>query len=99
MTSARLSSYRQTASAEARRMSLMRLGGWIHDGASAPIISAAARNTYRAVSLDSVFARDGGSLSYGTDLVDIQLKPLSSQRSFQGGEAGNVLTRAIEPGD
>ena len=37
---------------------------------SAPIISAAARNNVPAVSSQSVFARDGGLLSYGPDPVD-----------------------------
>jgi putative ABC transport system substrate-binding protein len=36
----------------------------------APIISAAARNNVPAVYWESHFARDGGLLSYGTDLVD-----------------------------
>jgi len=36
----------------------------------APIILAAARNNVPAVYYQSVFARDGGLLSYGTDLVD-----------------------------
>jgi putative ABC transport system substrate-binding protein len=36
----------------------------------APIISAAARNNVPAVYWQSVFARDGGLLSYGIDLVD-----------------------------
>jgi putative ABC transport system substrate-binding protein len=35
------------------------------------IISAAARNNVPAVYSQSVFARDGGLLSYGPDLVDI----------------------------
>jgi putative ABC transport system substrate-binding protein len=37
----------------------------------APIISAAARNKIPAVYYLSDFARDGGLLSYGVDLVDI----------------------------
>ena len=37
----------------------------------ASIISAAARNNVPAVFWDSVFARDGGLLSYGVDIVDI----------------------------
>jgi putative ABC transport system substrate-binding protein len=37
----------------------------------APIISAAARNNVPAVYSASSFARDGGLLSYGADLVDI----------------------------
>ena len=36
----------------------------------APIILAAARNKVPAVYSTSVFARDGGLLSYGADLVD-----------------------------
>ena len=36
----------------------------------APIILAAARNNVPAVYNQSVFARDGGLLSYGVDLVD-----------------------------
>jgi putative ABC transport system substrate-binding protein len=36
----------------------------------APIISAAARNNVPAVYSNSLFARDGGLLSYGPDLVD-----------------------------
>jgi putative ABC transport system substrate-binding protein len=36
----------------------------------APIISAAARNNVSTVYGDSVFARDGGLLSYGVDTVD-----------------------------
>src|SRR5215471_20635199 len=36
----------------------------------APIILAAAQNDVPAVYGDSVFARDGGLLSYGPDLVD-----------------------------
>jgi putative ABC transport system substrate-binding protein len=37
----------------------------------APIISAAARNNVPAVYSQSYYARDGGLLSYGPDLVDI----------------------------
>jgi putative ABC transport system substrate-binding protein len=37
----------------------------------APIISAAARNKVPVVYTVSDFARDGGLLSYGVDLVDI----------------------------
>jgi putative ABC transport system substrate-binding protein len=39
-------------------------------GHRAPIISAAARNNVPAVYTGSVFARDGGLLSYGIDQVD-----------------------------
>jgi putative ABC transport system substrate-binding protein len=37
----------------------------------APIMSAAARNNIPAVYFSSTFARNGGLLSYGVDLVDI----------------------------
>jgi putative ABC transport system substrate-binding protein len=37
----------------------------------APIISAAARNNVPAVYAESVFARDGGLLSYGFNSVDL----------------------------
>jgi putative ABC transport system substrate-binding protein len=37
----------------------------------APIISVVARNNVPAVYPDSVFARDGGLLSYGVDFVDL----------------------------
>jgi putative ABC transport system substrate-binding protein len=37
----------------------------------APIISAAARNNVPAIYFASYFARDGGLLSYGPDVVDI----------------------------
>ena len=36
----------------------------------APIISAAARNNVPAIYAASYYARDGGLLSYGVDLVD-----------------------------
>ena len=39
-------------------------------GHRAPIISAAARNNVPAIYWQSVFARDGGLLSYGIDQVD-----------------------------
>ena len=40
----------------------------VHRG---PIISAAARNNVPAVYSLPVFARDGGLLSYGADVVDV----------------------------
>jgi putative ABC transport system substrate-binding protein len=45
----------------------------------APIISAAARNNVPAAYWQSVFARDGGLVSYGVDRVD----PLSSRRHLR----------------
>jgi len=50
--------------------SLIVLGGGFLRAHRAPIISTAARYNVPAVYLDSVFARDGGLLSYGADLVD-----------------------------
>jgi hypothetical protein len=41
---------------------------------------------------------DGGPLEPRRDLRR-QLKPLASQRGFQGAEAGDVPTRAVEPRD
>ena len=43
---------------------------YIHDGALAAIISAAARNNVPAVYNQSKYPRDGGLLSYGPDPVD-----------------------------
>jgi putative ABC transport system substrate-binding protein len=43
----------------------------------APIISAAARNNVPAVYYDSVFARDGGLLSYSPDQVDLSRRAAS----------------------
>jgi hypothetical protein len=37
----------------------------------APIVSAASRNNVPAVYNLSTFARDGGLLSYGPDLIDL----------------------------
>jgi putative ABC transport system substrate-binding protein len=56
----------------------------------APIISAAARNNVPAVYNVSDFARDGGLLSYGPDLVD-----------NYGGAASYVdrILRGEKPGD
>src|SRR6516225_4200899 len=41
---------------------------------------------------------DCGPLEPGRDLRE-QLKPLACQRVFEGGEAGDVPTRAVEPRD
>jgi putative ABC transport system substrate-binding protein len=56
----------------------------------APIISASARNNVPAVSGQSFFARDGGLLSYGNDLVD----------SFRGAATYvDRILRGAKPGD
>jgi putative ABC transport system substrate-binding protein len=56
----------------------------------APIISAAARNKVPAVYQASFFARDGGLLSYGADLID----PFRRATSY----ADRIL-RGEKPGD
>jgi putative ABC transport system substrate-binding protein len=56
----------------------------------APIISAAARNNVPAVYNLSVFARDGGLLSYGPDFVD----------SFRRAATyADRILRGTKPGD
>jgi putative ABC transport system substrate-binding protein len=56
----------------------------------APIISAAARNNVPAVYYRSYFARDGGLLSYGGDLVD----------TFRGAASYvDRILRGAKPGD
>jgi putative ABC transport system substrate-binding protein len=52
----------------------------------APIISAAARNNVPAVYSQSFFARDGGLLSYGPDLVDIWRRAASYVDRILRGE-------------
>jgi putative ABC transport system substrate-binding protein len=49
---------------------LVAIGDELMTAHRAPIILAAARNNVPAVSWQSDFARDGGLLSYGADLVD-----------------------------
>jgi putative ABC transport system substrate-binding protein len=49
---------------------LVSLSGGFLFAHRASMISAAARNNVPAVYSDSAFARDGGLLSYGTDLID-----------------------------
>ena len=57
----------------------------------APIISAAARNNVPAVYRLSSFARDGGLLSYGVDLVDIQRRAASYvDRILRGEKPGDL---------
>jgi putative ABC transport system substrate-binding protein len=57
----------------------------------APIISAAARNGVPAVYWQSVFARDGGLLSYGTDVVDIFRRAASYiDRILRGEKPGDL---------
>jgi putative ABC transport system substrate-binding protein len=57
----------------------------------APIISAAARNNVPAVYSDSPYAGDGGLLSYGVDLVDIQRRAASYvDRILRGEKPGDL---------
>jgi putative ABC transport system substrate-binding protein len=57
----------------------------------APIILAAARNNVPAVYGQSVFASDGGLLSYGTDLVDLFRRAASYvDRILRGEKPGDL---------
>jgi putative ABC transport system substrate-binding protein len=57
----------------------------------APIISAAARNNVPAVYGDSVFARDGGLLSYGVDTVDAYRRAATYvDRILRGEKPGDL---------
>ena len=56
-----------------------------------PIILAAARNNVPAVYANSVFARDGGLLSYGPDLVDNFRRAASYvDRILRGAKPGDL---------
>jgi putative ABC transport system substrate-binding protein len=57
----------------------------------APIISAAARNNIPAVYAFSYYARDGGLLSYGPDVVDIYRRAASYvDRILRGAKPGDL---------
>jgi putative ABC transport system substrate-binding protein len=57
----------------------------------APIISAAARNNVAATYWQSPFARDGGLLSYGPDVVDIFRRAASYvDRILRGAKPGDL---------
>jgi putative ABC transport system substrate-binding protein len=57
----------------------------------AAIISAAARNNVPAVYYQSVFARDGGLLSYGPDMADTFRRPASYvDRILRGEKPGDL---------
>jgi putative ABC transport system substrate-binding protein len=56
-----------------------------------PIISAAARNNVPAVYPNSPFAKDGGLLSYGVDIVDIFGRAASYvDRILRGEKPGDL---------
>ena len=60
----------------------------------APIISAAARNNIPAVYAFSYYARDGGLLSYGPDVVDIYRRASSYvDRILRGAKPGDLPVR------
>jgi putative ABC transport system substrate-binding protein len=60
----------------------------------APIISAAARNSVPAVYRFSVFARDGGLLSYGPDPVDTFRRAAPYvDRILRGEKPGDLLVQ------
>jgi putative ABC transport system substrate-binding protein len=57
----------------------------------APIMSAAARNNVPAVYATSEYARDGGLLSYGPDVVDIPRRaPTYVDRILRGEKPGDL---------
>ena len=57
----------------------------------APIISAAARNNVPAVYARSIWAREGGLLSYGVDLVDIWRRAAAYvDRILRGAKPGDL---------
>ena len=58
----------------------------------APIILAAARNNTPAVYTNLRFARDGGLLSYGIDLVDIYFRRAATyvDRILRGAKPGDL---------
>jgi putative ABC transport system substrate-binding protein len=60
-------------------------------GHRAPIILAAARNNVPAVYQQSVFVREGGLLSYGTDLIDTFRRAASYvDRILRGEKPGDL---------
>jgi putative ABC transport system substrate-binding protein len=60
-------------------------------GHRASTISAAARNNIPAVYYQSAFARDGGLLSYGPDLVDLYRRAASYvDRILRGAKPGDL---------
>ena len=57
----------------------------------APIILAATRNNVPAVAYQSAFAREGGLLSYGPDVVDIFRRAASYvDRILRGEKPGDL---------
>jgi putative ABC transport system substrate-binding protein len=63
----------------------------------ASIISAAARNNVPAVYTQSHFARDGGLLSYGVDLVDILVAPPLMSIAFCAARSPAIFRCSFRP--
>ena len=65
--------------------------GGFNSAHRAAIISAAARNNVPAVYVASYYARDGGLLSYGVDLVDIWRRTATYvDRILRGAKAAEL---------
>jgi putative ABC transport system substrate-binding protein len=62
----------------------------------APTIVAAARNNVPAVYYISVFARDGGLLSYGPDVIDEMVVNLKTAKALALTVPQSILLRADE---
>jgi putative ABC transport system substrate-binding protein len=74
-----------------REAALSSLGDVFTTAHRAPIISAVARNKVPAVYPLTEFARDGGLLSYGVDLVDIfRRAPTYVDRILSGEKPGEL---------
>jgi putative ABC transport system substrate-binding protein len=70
---------------------LVVLPGAFTFGHRAPLISAAARNSVPAVYWASDYARDGGLLSYGVDLVDTFRRAATYvDRILRGAKPGDL---------
>ena len=70
-------------------MSSCRIYSWV--GHRAPIISATARNNVPAVYWQSDFAKDGGLLSYGIDLLDTFRRAATYvDRILRGAKPGDL---------
>jgi len=92
-----IASVHSDAEIEAAIVALGREGGLVVPGDAfttvhrAPIILAAARNNVAAVYNQSAFARDGGLLSYGPDLVDIWRRAASyADRILRGAKPAEL---------
>jgi putative ABC transport system substrate-binding protein len=70
---------------------LVALGDGFMNVHRAPLISAAARNNVPAVYISSIFAREGGLLSYGPDQVDTYRRTAAYvDRILRGAKPGDL---------